>query len=139
MIRYWDRPGGIQPAKVEGGSRLYTLVDLALLRLVGWLHPKVSRFQLRATLAYSGGELRTSLPVRSNTVFVMTPTTAATLTSWPRVSSTSSPLTAIVPLKDVWAGLPAAARNWRTNHPKVWAGHWRPAHEAARLVKEAVA
>jgi hypothetical protein len=83
-------------------------------------------------------ELRTVLAARSKTMVMMTPTTA-TLIQWPRVPSTSSPPTVTVLLKDVWEGIPAAARHWRTHHPKVWAGDWRPTHEAARLVKEAVA
>lgn len=135
VIRYWDREGGIQPSKVEGGARLYGLSDLALLRLIGRLQAAVGPFQIRAALAYGAADLRAAIESRRATILAVRNVVACVTT--PSTVARDCPNAVHQERLDrLWDGLEDAAARWRTEHEKLWAGWWmKPAEALRRAVR----
>ena len=110
-----------------GGSRLYGVVDIAMLRV--WLRlsalmPTAARF----TFAYLGDGIRLALARRRDLVLVVRGKRAELMT--PREAASVEAVVSI-PLLDVLKGVQEAIGGVRTHRPELWAGReWLTPAEA---------
>jgi len=127
-IRYYARTCMVEPtgrAAGARGSRLYTLTDVALLRLAVRLRREGAHERaVWGLLIYRGDELRTLIASGSGTLTVADPRVlsigAERLTARPVSISVAS-------LID---GLDRRVHAYRTAHPNIWTGAaWAPASQ----------
>lgn len=137
-IRYYARTGMMVPSgrmakgKRSRETRLYTVVDVALLRLVCRLHrQRVHERALWGLLVYRGDELRALLAEGSGELVVDTP---AALAIGSEDRTTPKPIR--VDVASLVSGLTERLQAYRRRNPKVWTGlSWIDAAEAAQQVQ----
>jgi hypothetical protein len=134
-IRYYARTGMVEPSgrmargKTARATRLYGLVDVALLRLVCRLHrQRVHERALWGLLVYRGEEVRAMLTAGSGDFVVDMPAA---------LGIGSEDRTAPKPIRinsgSLLSGLPERLAAYRRRHPKLWTGlAWM---EAAKAVE----
>jgi hypothetical protein len=121
-VRYYARTGMVQPShRIAGdrGARLYTLTDIALLRLA-WLLRERWQLHERAVwglLVYRGAELRALFASGRGTIVV---------DDWTAVSPGAELARMTVPIRIpvsfVLEGLASAAIAYRRRHQQLWTG-----------------
>jgi hypothetical protein len=137
-IRYYARSGMVVPSgrlragKRARATRLYTIEDVALLRLVCRLHrQRVHERAVWGLLVYRGVELRRMIRAREGLLTIDTPAALAITAEDP---TTPKPIR--IDIATLVAGLEQRLVAYRQRNPDVWTGlAWVPAHEAAREVQ----
>lgn len=133
-IRYYDRCGMVSPSggrlkksKTSRAARLYTTIDIALLRLVCRLRRKgVHERAAWGLLVYRGDELRRLLAQGHGDLIVETP---AALAIGSEDRSTPKPIR--IDVTSLLSGLAERLTAYRRRNPEVWTGlAWIPAMEA---------
>lgn len=120
-----------QPLK-QGDTRLYSLTDVALLRVFLRLIRGVgARWIAKACLLSKESELRDAIASGSDLMLVLEGARPSLVTR----SKVPMTATCTVALADVRSGLVTAARQIRRTHPEIWTG-WK--HVDAREVVEAL-
>jgi hypothetical protein len=133
-LRYLEHYGvgpAVRGSGVKGHavSRLYGVVDVALLRMWLRLSAEVGPMAARFTLAYEGGAIRDALQRSRPLVLVVRGKRAELVTV--RAAGDIEDAAAAVSLLDVLAGVEDAIRAVRENEPYVWAGRdWLTPAEA---------
>lgn len=136
-IRYYARSGMVVPSgrmragKAARATRLYTIVDVALLRLVCRLHrQRVHERAIWGLLVYREAELRQMLERGTGFIVVDTPAALA-ITS----EDSTTPKPVRLDVESLTAGLAHRLDAYRVRHPKVWTGlAWIDAAQAAQQV-----
>ena len=133
-IRYYARTGMVQPEhRTKGGrsARLYSVVDLGLLRLVCRLHrQRVHERAMWGLLVYRGAELRSMLRAGRGVLAV---TDTAALAAGNEGESVPKPI--VVDAAAIMAGLSERIAAYRTREPEIWTGAaWVPAAEAEQVL-----
>jgi hypothetical protein len=115
-----------------GGSRLYNVVDLALLRLWLRLSSEVGPVAARFTLAYVGRSVRVAIERRRPLVLVVQGKRAELIAAR---DASSTHAVAQVPVLGLLDGVEDAMRAVREESPELWAGRsWlTPAEAVAEL------
>jgi hypothetical protein len=135
-IRYFARTGMVvatggrlKRSKTARTTRLYTVVDVALLRLVCRLHrQRVHERALWGLLVYRGAELRQLLERGEGTLTIETPAALAIGSEDP---TTPKPIR--IDARALLAGLTERLIAYRHRNPDVWTGlAWIPATVAAQ-------
>jgi MerR-like DNA binding protein len=137
-IRYYARSGMVAPSgrlragKRARATRLYTVEDVALLRLVCRLHrQRVHERAVWGLVVYRGEELRRLIRAGEGVLAVDTPAALAITAEDP---TTPKPIR--VDIATLVAGLEQRLVAYRRRNPDVWTGlAWVPAHEAVREVQ----
>jgi hypothetical protein len=136
-VRYLENYGVVpivrgSGIKGLGGSRLYGVTDLAMLRL--WVRmsavmPVASRF----TFVYLGDQIRKAVAQHRALVLVVRGKRAELLTTR-EAAAIEAPV--VIPLLDVLGGVTEAVVRVRTERPELWAGReWlTPAEAMQELV-----
>jgi hypothetical protein len=136
-IRYYARTGMVaptgrlKPGKAARATRLYTVVDVALLRLVCRLHRlRAHERAIWGLLIYREAELRRVLAAGTGTIAVETPAALA-ITS----EDVAVPKPIRIEVASLMSGLPERLAAYRRRRPKLWTGlAWVDAAEAAAQV-----
>lgn len=136
-IRYYARAGMVvptgrlRPGKTSRATRLYTLVDVALLRLVCRLHRQHSHERaIWGLLVYRESALRQMLERGTGTIIVDTPAALA-ITS----EDAAAPPPIRIAVASLAGGLAARLEAYRQRHPKLWTGlAWIDAAQAAEVL-----
>jgi hypothetical protein len=120
-VRYYARTGMVRPSggRLEGdrGARLYTLEDIALVRLIGELRKKAHERAVWGLLVYRGAEVRQQLGSGRGAVILDDP---AAMSVGDERAPTASPIR--IPVALVLGGLRLAAERLRNQRPKLWTG-----------------
>jgi hypothetical protein len=136
-IRYYARAGMVVPTgrmragKRARATRLYTVNDVALLRLVCRLRrQRAHERAIWGLLVYRGEELRTLLAQGSGVVTVDTPAALAITTEDPR---TRKPIR--IEASSLVGGLAERLARYRERNPTLWTGlAWVDAGKAAEQI-----
>ena len=132
-LRYLDQHLSARADDVTNQARLYTVQDVALVRLFLRLAAKVPVWQARAVVALRNAELRRGME-RGDSI--------ALVVDWPDAFvvplSEALRYDVRVTLRSVLSGVEDAIRRRRMAEPTVWAG-WvsMPANEAVRELRAA--
>jgi DNA-binding transcriptional MerR regulator len=127
-VRYYARTGMVEPTgRVSGarGSRLYTLTDVALLRLAMRLRREgVHERAVWGLLIYRSDELRSLISSGVGTLTVADPRVLSIGTEQASAHHISIAVASLI------EGLDARVRAYRTAHPNIWTGAaWVPASQ----------
>lgn len=134
-IRYYARTGMVTPSgrlretKTARATRLYTVTDVALLRLVCRLRrQRVHERALWGLLIYRGDELRGLLEQGMGRLEVTTPAALA-ITSY----DPATPKPIRIEIASLVSGLAKRLAAYRLRHPELWTGlAWVDAAAAAK-------
>jgi DNA-binding transcriptional MerR regulator len=134
-IRYYARTGMVEPSgrmlkgKTSRTTRLYDVVDVALLRLVCRLRrQQVHERAVWGLLVYRGDELRQLLASGSGELVVDVPAALA-MTSEDR----ALPKPIRIHIASLVSGLAERLAAYRQRHPEIWTGlAWVDAAQAAK-------
>jgi hypothetical protein len=134
-IRYYGRSamvvpsGRLRASKRARATRLYTVADVALLRLVCRLRrQRVHERAVWGLLVYRGEELRRLIAAGVGVLTVDTPAALAITSEDP-----TKPKPIRIDVETLVRGLEARLAAYRQRHPRVWTGlAWVPAHEAVQ-------
>ena len=135
-IRYYARAGVLEPSgRVAGdrGARLYTLEDVAMLRLLWMLQRKwhLSERVVWALFVYRHAEFRAQLASRAGVIEILE--SAAVSRGAEDARTIQWPVR--VPVSFVFERLQTKASALRRRRPKVWTGlGWTSPIEAAAMV-----
>lgn len=137
-IRYYARTGMVSPSgrmragRTARATGLYTLVDVALLRLVCQLHRRrVHERALWGLLVYRGDELRSLLARGRGELVVSTPAALAIGSEDPTV-----PRPIRIDVAPLVHGLFERLSAYRLRRPKLWTGlAWIDAAQAAQVTR----
>jgi len=127
-IRYYARTGMVEPtgrAAGARGSRLYTLTDVALLRLAVRLRREgVHERAVWGLLIYRGNELRALIASRGGTLTMADRRVLSIGTEQPAARPVS------ISVASLLDGLDRRVHAHRTAHPNIWTGAaWVPASQ----------
>jgi DNA-binding transcriptional MerR regulator len=137
-IRYYARTGMVEPSgrmlkgKTSRTTRLYDVVDVALLRLVCRLRRQhVHERAVWGLLVYRGDELRELLASGSGELIVDVPAALA-ITSEDR----TPPKPICIDVASLVSGLAERLAAYRRRHPEIWTGlAWVDAAQAAKQME----